>query len=118
MPGARAVLCLSLFLSSGCGAGWHRVEATPESRFDPATQFLVHHGGTVDRWHAVRISADAVSGISWMAPVDCDSCRVATPRAAVDSIREGHPTAGLWKGVGLAFGSLAVFCAIACPKGD
>lgn len=114
MPRIRAALCLALFLLSGCGAGWHRVEPAPESSFDPGTQYLVHHGGATDRWHAVRITADSVSGVSWLSPIDCDSCRVALPRVAVDSLREGHPTAGFWKGVALVglgpFVALALIC--------
>jgi hypothetical protein len=50
---------------------------------------------TVDVWgkdghqklRAVRIDADSVRGLPVEGPALCDSCRVAIPRSAVDSIR-------------------------------
>lgn len=81
-------------------------------------QVQVFGRGETQRWHAAVISADSVSGIPWREPVECDSCRVALPMTAVDSIQIGHPTAGLWKGVGLTFGTVLAFCYFACPRGD
>lgn len=111
-----------LLLVAGCGAGWHRVETAPDTALDPRTQYLVHHGGSADRWHAVRVTADSVSGVSWLRPIECDSCRVAFPRAAVDSLEEGHPSAGFWKGVGLAFFgppmALSIYCILTGHAGS
>ena len=104
---------LPLFLA-GCGAGWHNVNVTPDSTPDPRAQYLVHHGTTAERWHAIRVTSDSVSGISWLRPIDCDSCRIAIPRATIDSLQEGHPAEGFWKGFGLAvfgpFVALSVYC--------
>lgn len=117
MPRTRAALCVALFLLTGCGAGWHNVDPAPGSALTPSTQYLIHHGTAVERWHAVRIAADSVSGISWLTPVECDSCRVALPRVEVDSIQLGHPVAGVGKGFALATVApllvLALLCTIA-----
>lgn len=39
------------------------------------------------RIHGLTVLADSLRGIPSPAPLDCDSCRVAVPRAEVDSIR-------------------------------
>ena len=108
--GACSTLVLVL---GGCGAGWHRV--------DPGTapiaqrqQAQVWHDDRFERWHAVLVGSDSVSGVPYFRAVGCDSCRVALPRDAVDSLRYGNPTAGFWKTVGLVLGSTAFFVAVAC----
>lgn len=119
MPRKRAVLCLTLFLLASCGPGWHRVEMTPTPDLDPLTQYLVHHGAVADRWHALRITSDSVSGVSFLKPIECDSCRMAIPLASVDSIREGHPTAGLLKGAGVVLlGPFVLMAALCILSGD
>jgi hypothetical protein len=60
------------------------------------------------RWHAVVIAPDSVSGIPWLQPIDCDSCRIAVPRATVDSLQVGNPSGGWWKTVGIALGLMAL----------
>ncbi|MEP6745313.1 MAG: hypothetical protein ABJB33_07420, partial [Gemmatimonadota bacterium] len=103
------LLTAALLLLTGCGAGWHRTELTPETALGPRDQFLIHHGANVDRWHAVQVSEDSIAGIPWLKPADCDSCRLALPRASVDSIRLGHPAQGVWKTAGLIlFGPPAI----------
>ena len=110
-----------LLLLTGCGPGWERTDVAPGTALEARDQFLIHHGAVTDRWHAVKISEDSVVGIPWLQPIDCDSCRVALPRASVDSIRAGHPVAGLWKGYGLAlFGPpllLSVICILSGESG-
>ncbi|HTK55589.1 MAG TPA: hypothetical protein VL295_02110 [Gemmatimonadales bacterium] len=104
---------LVLFLAS-CGPGWHRTDVVPGTALEARDQFLIHHGTTTDRWHAVKVSEDSVIGIPWLQPIECDSCRVALPRASVDSIRAGHPVGGFWKGYALvAWGPIVAF-ALAC----
>lgn len=114
MPRIRAALCLSLFLLASCGADWHRVEPAPESALSSGTQYLVYHGGAIERWHAVRVTADSVSGIAWLHPVECDSCRQVLPRVAVDSLQEGHPVAGVWKTVALVVWGPPLFLSLLC----
>jgi hypothetical protein len=66
------------------------------------------------RLHAVRLTNDSLSGVPYVKRPDCDSCRVSLPRAAVDSLRTGNPTAGLWKTVGLTFVGLLAVVVVGC----
>lgn len=43
--------------------------------------------GEAYQLHAVTVGADSVRGVRWWHSPDCDSCRVAIARAAVDSVR-------------------------------
>jgi len=74
-------------------------------------------GGSAVRWQAVRVSGDSVSGIPFLRPITCDSCRTALPRATVDSIRLGSPVAGFWKTVGLITGTFVLAGLIYCWQG-
>ena len=108
-------------LTLGCGAGWHRVDATPRS-LAVRQQAQIWQRSTALRWHAVQVTADSVSGIPFTQPTDCDSCRVVLPSAAVDSIRIGNPVAGFWKSVGLVttgfVGLLMYLCRGGCDPGN
>lgn len=79
-------------------------------------QVRVWQGGEAVRWHAVVVTHDSVSGVHWREPTLCDSCRVGLPRAEVDSLQIGNPTAGFWKSVGLTTAVLLALCAVACPR--
>jgi hypothetical protein len=61
----------------------------------------VWSGGRVYRWHAVVLTADSVSGVPYLRPPSCDSCRVALSRAAVDSMRTGDVGDATGRTVGL-----------------
>lgn len=105
-----------VLILAGCSPGWHLTDPTPGDTLPPRDQYLIHHGGVVDRWHAVQVSDDSVTGVPWLQPIDCDSCRVALPQTTVDSIRTGHPVAGFWKGYALfVYGPpilLSAFCVL------
>ena len=110
------LLAVLAFLQ-GCGAGWHQpAEAGPTS-FEPRQQIQIWRGTTVDRWHAVKVASDTISGIPYLDPLDCGSCRIALPQTAVDSIRLGNPVAGFWKSAGLVVGIMMVPVAIMCLGG-
>jgi hypothetical protein len=55
-----------------------------------------------------------VSGISFIRPLSCDSCRIAVPRERVDSLRVGSPAEGFWKSIGLVVGGTMI---LACIQG-
>jgi len=94
-----APVVVSALLLQACGAGWHRTDiVTPPS---PRQQVEVWQGTSSRQWHAVRVTDSTVSGISFVEPVECDSCRQTVRRASVDSIRLGDPTLGFWKSFGL-----------------
>lgn len=46
--------------------------------------------------HGVIVGAESVSGIPFVKPLDCDSCRMGIGRTEVDSLRTGDPVAGFW----------------------
>lgn len=54
----------------------------------PRTKYQVWSGGSPQVLIALRVTADSVSGVPYWMPPACDSCRVALPRSAVDSIRQ------------------------------
>jgi hypothetical protein len=108
---ALAVSCAS------CGAGWHRPAQLEPGSLSPRQQVQVWSGGSARRWHAVRVGPDSLSGIAFAQPTTCDSCRVALPRAAVDSMRLGDPVAGFWKTVGLVLGAFTLALIYTCRGG-
>ena len=111
----RSWLCLAMAaLQPACGAGWHRVTTPAPATYPPRQQVQLWSLGRMHRWHAVRASADSVSGIPFLRPIDCDSCRVSIPQAEVDSLRLGNPTGALWKSVGFTLGATAVAAILVC----
>jgi hypothetical protein len=68
------------------------VKSLEPGSLSPRQQVQVWSGGTARRWHAVQVGADSISGIPFIQATTCDSCRIALPRAAVDSVRQG-----LWR---------------------
>lgn len=71
-------------------------------------------GGQVLQWHAVVITAESITGVPYIRPVSCDSCRISVPRGRVDSIRLGNPVAGFWKTVALIVGIPVAIFVIGC----
>jgi len=113
-----AIAVAACLLLQACGAGWRR---PPDLELGPLAQrqqAQVWHQGRVVRWHALVISADSISGVPYLRPPDCDSCRVALPRAQVDSLRLGNPVAGFWKTVGLVVGIPLLVLGVVCVIGD
>jgi hypothetical protein len=104
-------------LVAACGAGWHQPAPVPLGALPARQQVQVWRAGNPVRWHAVRISADSVSGIPFLQPVTCDTCRTQVPRASVDSLRLGNPVAGFWKTIGLISGAFVVAGVIYCSRG-
>ena len=82
-----AVLALSLLW--GC-AGWYALDLPADTVLAPRQQVQVWRGSNADVLHAVRVTEDSLFGVPFHKPPSCDSCRVALPRAAVDSVRLGN----------------------------
>jgi len=53
---------------------------------------VIWSGGTVEKWHAVVITTDSVSGIPYGTSLECDSCRRSIPLGLVDSMKVRHHT--------------------------
>ena len=114
-PWTRRLSIGLLWLTVGaCGAGWHQPEDLAPGTFSERQQVRVWEGDRTLRWHALVVTADSVSGIQWLEPVTCDSCRVTLARAQVDSLQFGNPVAGFWKTTGLVIAVLGVssYCAV------
>ena len=45
---------------------------------------------SVFQWHAVLVTRDSITGIPSSLPAQCDSCRLALPVSAVDSLNVGY----------------------------
>jgi len=59
---------------------------------EPSDVVWIWSGGKVEKWHAVVITPDSVSGIPSRVSLKCDSCRRSIPRAQVDSMTLGYET--------------------------
>jgi hypothetical protein len=100
-------------LQTGCGAGW-RTAPLAAGPLPPRQQAQVWAEGRALRWHALVVATDSISGVPFTHSPACDSCRVAVPREAVDSVRLGNPTAGFWKSVGLGMGITVAAALVIC----
>jgi hypothetical protein len=114
VPSPSAFLLVLTWLASACGAGWHRIDPAVPNTFPKRQQVQLWRGGQPLQLHAVEFSGDSISGVHYVQPPDCDSCRVAVARASIDSLRTGNPTAGFWKTTGLVIGGLALLTVVAC----
>ena len=81
-----------VLLAAGCSGYWGRRplnQPTPVKRADPVWIWTT---SGVEKWHAVVITQDSVSGIPYQMSVRCDSCRRSIPRTRVDSMKLGYKT--------------------------
>jgi hypothetical protein len=101
--GYRSVIVAGLCLVNACGAGWHREEIGPEGDLPPRQQVQIWMGQRSRVLHAVRLGPDSLTGVPFHLPPDCDSCRVAMPSGAVDSIRLGSQERGALRSLGLGY---------------
>jgi hypothetical protein len=83
-------LLASCVLVQGCGAGWRRQSDAVLTNPEPRQQVQVWQGGRVERWHALQVSPDSISGVPYLAAIDCDTCRITLARGVVDSVRYGN----------------------------
>jgi len=95
-PGRRAAALLAAVFLPACGGMWHRTDPEVPNTKVARQQVQIWVGDSALRWHAVRVTHDSISGIPFLQPIDCDSCRIALSRTAVDSVRLGDPVSGFW----------------------
>src|SRR5437773_10648781 len=111
-PSRFAFLLLAVCCSGGQWAP-RRIELP--FPLEPSDIVGIWSGGKVEKWHAVVITPDSVSGIPYRMALQCDSCRRSMPRAEVDSmkLRSEARRVGmqLWAGVvAEAIGLKMVIC--------
>ncbi len=82
-----------VLLVAGCGH-WEESRVYPATPLKPADPVLIWSSGKVEKWQAVVITRDSVSGIPYGTSVKCDSCRRSIPRALVDSMKLEYRTGG------------------------
>lgn len=81
-----------VLLAAGCSGYWGRGpldQPTPVERHDPV---WIWSRGEVNKWHAVVITQDSVSGIPYQMSVHCYNCRRSLARTEVDSMKLGYRT--------------------------
>ena len=89
LPSARALVTLGLVSIIASCARVQRVALDPVPIFDTRDLVEVWGPDSTARLHAVRIDGDTLSGVSYLMPTSCDSCRISVPLAGVDSLRAG-----------------------------
>src|SRR3954464_8916511 len=86
-------LLLMVIAQSGCGAGWHRIDPLPPGSLPKRQQVQVWQNEQKVQLHAVKLDGDSLSGVPYVQPPDCETCRVSVPSTEVDSVRAGNPSA-------------------------
>jgi hypothetical protein len=112
-PRKLALIALTL-AQVGCGAGWRRVTETEPRTLPARQQVQVWQDGHALQLHAVAFGIDSVSGVPYLQPSDCDSCRVSIGASEVDSVRVGNPPAGFWRSFALVLGGGLVLTFVGC----
>ena len=87
-----------VLLAAGCGH-WEQRRLDQPTPMEAAEPVWIWSGGKVEKWQAVIITTDSVSGIPYGTSLVCDSCRRTIPRAQVDSMKVAHRTRGVVQGV-------------------
>ena len=117
----RCSLLASVLLAAGCSNYWGRRRVDQPTPVKPHQPVWIWSGGQVNKWHAVVITQDSVSGIPYRMSLKCDSCRRSLPRTQVDSMKLGYHTVPEYviEGTGivavLTLAEAAV-CAVVAPR--
>ena len=84
--------CLvSILLAAGCTtrySAWRRLDQPTPLKSEDIV--WIWRGGVANKWHAVVITQDSVSGVPYELPLPCDSCRHSLSRSQVDSMDVGY----------------------------
>lgn len=87
-------ICMTVLLA-GC-AGWWPLEPQHPAALRPGDILEFHARGQAVRLHAVRFAHDSLSGVPWLQPKECDSCRVQYAVDEAADARIGHPETTGW----------------------
>jgi hypothetical protein len=87
-------LCLAfVLLIAGCvGHYWGQRRVEQPTPIAPGDPVWIWTRGGVEKWHAVVITQDSVSGIPFETSRKCTMCRRSIPRLQVDSMKHGYRT--------------------------
>ncbi len=89
----RGLAILGWALASGCAGRAQPVPLAPDTLPDHDQVEVWSRNGHMTL-HALRISADTVSGVPYWQPSACDTCRVEFPLSQVDSLTPSNREAG------------------------
>lgn len=108
---SRSIMILLILAAgtSGCGAGWRRVEDLTPRALPPRTQVQVWQNGSVTLLQGVTLESDTLGGVPFTEAPTCDSCRVYLALGAVDSLRAGNKERGFFRTAGLVVAIGAVW---------
>jgi len=104
---STACSLLLLIGQLGCAAS-QVVEVPPPEPLNPRQQVRVWQGKEAVTLHGVVFAADTLHGIPYLEPLSCDSCAIALPLAAVDSVGLVNTERPAMIGTALPFVALAV----------
>jgi len=87
-------LCLAfVLLIAGCwGNYWGQRPVDQPTPIDPGDPVWIWTRGGVEKWRAVVVTQDSVSGIPFESSRKCVMCRRSIPRVQVDSMKHGYRT--------------------------
>ena len=90
---AFALVGICAWLTGACYSStmsWRPLDtATPVTPHDIV---WIWSGSAVNKWHAVVLTSDSISGIPYEVPLPCDHCRRSLPRSQIDSMQAPHFT--------------------------
>ena len=85
--------CSLVLLATSCGVHyWGRRSVDQPTTIDPHDPVWVWTRSGVEKWHAVVITQDSVSGIPFETSLKCAMCRRTIPLVQVDSMKHGYRT--------------------------
>jgi hypothetical protein len=86
----RCQFVVLALLAAGCSTYWRQRPLDQPAQLNPNHPVWIWSRGAVNKWYAVVITPDSVSGIPYELPLTCDSCRRSLPRAQVDSMKVAY----------------------------
>lgn len=90
----RLLLLVACLPAVACSAEWHAVTLPSAAALPAKQQVQRWREGRSTRLHGIALTNDSVTGVPFLQPLSCDSCRVGFARAGVDSLRVGDPPGG------------------------
>jgi hypothetical protein len=85
----RRLSPILLLLLNAC-VSWQAVSGVPLGDIPPRQEYRLTVRGHSYRLHALRVLADSVSGVPYLQPPSCDSCRITFAVADIERTQLQH----------------------------
>jgi hypothetical protein len=82
----RHLTITSLFALTAC-VSWRPIASVQPGELPPRQEYRLATHGHFYRLHALRWGADSVSGVPYLQPPSCDSCRLAFSTREIEGIQ-------------------------------